>query len=305
VKILVTGGAGFIGSHVVDAYVKAGHRVTVLDNLSSGRRVNLAKQARFVKGDVRSPGLRSLFQKTRFDVVNHHAAQIDVRRSVSDPRFDAEVNLLGLLNILELSRAHKVKKFIFSASGGTFYGECPRPAAETTYPQPLSPYGITKLAGEYYIKAYGALHGLKYTVFRYANVYGPRQDPHGEAGVVAIFGQRMLRGEPVNIYGDGAQLRDYVYVGDVARANAMVLTRGHNDVFNIGTGVATSVNGLFKAIKRLTGFRPDAVYRPARPGELMRSCLDIGKTRRKLGWAPRFSLTEGLRETVISFGGAS
>jgi UDP-glucose 4-epimerase len=300
-RILVTGGAGFIGSHVVDHYVAAGHQVTVLDNLSSGRRRNLHRKARFIRGDVRSRRVVESLAGKMFDVVNHHAAQIDVRKSVADPGFDAEVNILGLLNLLELARRSRARKFIFSASGGTYYGECRGPARETQEPRPLSPYGITKMCGEYYIRAYSALHGLNYTVFRYGNVYGPRQDPHGEAGVVAIFSQRMLAGEPVTIFGDGRQQRDYVFVGDVARANLLALSRGHRDVFNVGTSRATSVNELFSHLKSLTRYPAKAVYRPARPGELMRSCVDIRKAARGLGWKPRHSILQGLEETVNFF----
>lgn len=300
-KILVTGGAGFIGSHIVDAYISLGHRVTVLDNFSSGRKANLNGKAVVVKGDIQSPSLKTLFARSKFDVVNHHAAQIDVRKSVADPAFDARVNILGLLNLLELSRANGVKKIIFSSSGGTYYGECTRPGRETDFPRPLSPYGITKMASEYYIRAYHALHKLNFTILRYGNVYGPRQDPHGEAGVVAIFGQRMLAGEPLNIFGDGRQQRDYVFVKDVAQASVLALKRGHNDVFNIGTQKASSVNDLFRIMKAITGYKPKAVYKPARPGELLRSCVDISKTRRVLGWSPRFTLPQGLKETVDFF----
>jgi UDP-glucose 4-epimerase len=300
-NILVTGGAGFIASHIVDAYVAQGHRVTVVDNLSSGRKANLNPKAEFVQADVQSPALKSLFARSRFDVVNHHAAQIDVRKSVADPAFDARVNVLGLLNLLELSRTHGVKKFLFSSSGGTYYGECSRPGRETDSPQPLSPYGITKMASEFYIKSYQALHGMKYTVLRYANVFGPRQDPHGEAGVVAIFGQRMLKAEPLNIYGDGKQQRDYVYVKDVAQASVAALKKGDNDIFNIGTNKATSVNQLFAEMKKLTSYPHKAVYKPARPGELFRSVLDIKKAAKGLGWKPRFSLPQGLQETIEFF----
>ncbi len=302
-KILVTGGAGFIGSHIVDAYISLGHRVTVLDNFSSGRKANLNRKAVVVKGDVQAPTLKALFARSKFDVVNHHAAQIDVRKSVTDPAFDARVNILGLLNILELSRATGVKKIIFSSSGGTYYGECTRPGRETDFPRPLSPYGITKMASEYYIRAYHALHGLNFTILRYGNVYGPRQDPHGEAGVVAIFSQRMLAEEPLTIFGDGRQQRDYVFVKDVAQASVLALKRGHNDVFNIGTQKASSVNDLFREMKRITGYEHKPIYKPARPGELIRSCVDIGKTRRVLGWRPRFTLAQGLKDTIDFFRG--
>lgn len=296
-KILVTGGAGFIGSHVVDAYVAAGHRVTVVDDLSTGRKGNLNPRARFVRADLGSPVLEKVFKEGRFDVVNHHAAQIDVRRSVADPMLDARVNVLGLLHVLELCRRNAVKKIIFSASGGTYYGECGHPARETAPPAPLSPYGVAKLAGEHYLRAYRDLHGLRYTVFRYGNVFGPRQDPHGEAGVVAIFCNRLLSGEPVLIFGNGKQQRDYVYVGDVARANLLALRRGVDDVFNIGTGRALSVNDLFAALKKASGVSVPFERRPARPGELFRSVLDASKARRALGWSPQVSLEGGLRKT--------
>jgi UDP-glucose 4-epimerase len=300
-RILVSGGAGFIGSHIVDHYVNAGHKVTVVDNLSSGSRKNLNPAAKFVKADVRSPKLKALFKSGKFDVVNHHAAQIDVRKSVENPAFDAEVNVMGLLNLLELSRRNKVCKFIFSASGGTFYGECGAPAPETTYPNPMSPYGVTKLAGEYYVRTYGALHGLRYTVLRYANVYGPRQDPHGEAGVVAIFSNRILDGGTVTIFGDGEQVRDFVYVDDVARANVLALAKGDNDSFNIGTGQTTSVNELYAAFQRVTGYGKKAVLKPARPGEIMRSVVAIQKAQAALAWGPAYSLSEGLEETFAFF----
>jgi UDP-glucose 4-epimerase len=296
-KILVTGGAGFIASHVVDAYVAAGHRVTVVDDLSTGKKGNLNPKARFVRADLLSPGLEKVFRAGRFDAVNHHAAQIDVRRSVADPLLDARINVSGLLNVLELARRHKVKKVIFSASGGTYYGECARPARETDAPDPLSPYGVTKLAGEYYLRAYKALHGLDYTVLRYGNVFGPRQDPHGEAGVVAIFCNRLLSGEPVLIFGDGRQQRDYVYVGDVARANVLALRRGGGESVNIGTGRAASVNELFSALRAAAALPVKPVHRPKRPGELFRSCLDVAKARRVLGWSPRVPLAEGLKRT--------
>jgi UDP-glucose 4-epimerase len=297
----VTGGAGFIGSHVVDAYVRSGHRVTVLDDLSTGKQKNLNPRVRFFKADILSSRVAEVFQKGRFDVVNHHAAQIDVRRSVADPELDARINILGLVRLLELSRRFKVKKFIFAASGGTYYGECTRPAHEELPPRPLSPYGVAKLSGEHYLRAFGALHGLRHTTLRYGNVYGPRQDPHGEAGVVAIFGLRMLSGEPVSIFGDGRQQRDYVFAGDVAAANLAALRRGDNDAFNIGTARATSVNELFRVIKRITGYDNAPVRKPKRLGELQRSVLDIRKARKHLGWRPETSLVDGLRKTIESF----
>lgn len=296
-RILVTGGAGFIGSHVVDAYVARGHHVTVVDDLSTGRKTNVNPKARFIKADIRDSSLSRLFKKGRFDLVNHHAAQLDVRKSVSEPTFDASVNILGLLNLLELSRLNKVKKFIFAASGGTYYGECDRPAREEAPPQPLSPYGVTKLAGEHYVRAYGALHGLKFTVLRYGNVYGPRQDPHGEAGVVAIFCQRLLAGQTAFIFGNGKQERDYVFVGDVSRANVAALLKAHGESVNIGTGKATDVNRLFKILSVCHGKPSSFEHKPARNGELFRSVLNVSKAARVLGWTPAVSLEDGLAET--------
>lgn len=296
-RILVTGGAGFIGSHIVDAYVARGYRVTVVDDLSNGKRKNLNPRAKFVKADIRAKSLSRLFNREQFDVVNHHAAQMDVRRSVNDPVFDASVNVMGLLNLLDLSRQNGVKKFIFAASGGTYYGECARPAREEDPAQPLSPYGVTKLAGEHYIRAYGALHGLRFTVLRYGNVYGPRQDPHGEAGVVAIFCQRLLAGEPIFIYGTGKQQRDYVFVRDVARANVAALSKGTGESVNIGTGKATNVNRLYKILSACHGAPAVFQNKPQRPGELFRSVLSVSKAARVLSWKATVSLGDGLAET--------
>jgi UDP-glucose 4-epimerase len=303
-RILVTGGAGFIGSHVVDAYVGAGHEVTVVDDLSSGKRRQVNPAARFVRADIRDERLERVFRKWRFEVVNHHAAQMDVRRSVEDPRFDADVNVRGLLNILELARKHGIGKMILAASGGTYYGECGRPARESDPPRPLSPYGITKLAGEHYLRAYSALHGIDFTILRYGNVYGPRQDPHGEAGVVAIFCQRLLAAQPVLVFGDGRQQRDYVFVADVARANLAALRHGKNEALNIGTGRASSVNVLYKLLRRIHGGGAHEL-RPPRPGELFRSCLDIRRAGAVLGWRPRMALDEGLRRTYRFIAAAS
>ncbi|MCG3203807.1 MAG: UDP-glucose 4-epimerase [Elusimicrobia bacterium] len=301
-KILVTGGAGFIGSHVVDAYVEAGHKVWVLDNESSGKRTQVNRKARYFKIDIRDTGkLKSIFQQNRFDVVNHHAAQIDVRRSVENPLFDAQVNILGILNILNLCVQYQVKKIIFSSSGGTVYGECSRPAAEDFPEVPLSPYGVAKLASEKYIQAFASLHGLAFTIFRYANVYGPRQDPHGEAGVVAIFSQRLLKSKPTAIYGNGRQTRDFVYVKDVARANLLALKRGNNQILNIGTGKETSVKSLYFLMAKILKIPLKAAYKPARKGELFRSVLKASKAQKVLGWQPRTSLPQGLNETIRYF----
>lgn len=300
-RILVTGGAGFIGSHIVDAYISQGHHVVIVDTLSTGNRLNLNPRARLVIKDVRDLSLSRLFKKERFDVVNHHAAQVDVRKSVSDPMFDAGVNILGLINLLELSRLNGVKKFIFAASGGTYYGECDRPAKEETPARPLSPYGVTKLAGEHYVRAYGAIHGLPFTILRYGNVYGPRQDPHGEAGVVAIFCQRLLAGEKAFIYGKGRQQRDYVFVEDVARANVFALTKSTGESVNIGTGQATDVNVLLKILSACNGRPPLFEHKSPRTGELFRSVLNVSKASRTLGWKPTVSLRLGLAETFRFF----
>jgi UDP-glucose 4-epimerase len=259
-------------------------------------------KATFVRGDVRNlKALDSLFRRVRFDVVNHHAAQIDVRRSVEDPAFDAQVNIIGILNLLKLSRDYKVKKFLFASSGGTVYGECRR-AADESFPEvPLSPYGVAKLASEKYILSNAALYGLRFTIFRYANVYGPRQDPHGEAGVVAIFSRRLLGGQPITIFGDGKQTRDFVYVGDVARASLLGLSRAHNEIVNIGTARSTSVVELYQRMARIVGEKRKAAHKPARNGELRRSLLAIGKARRVLGWKPEVSIDEGLSRTIDFF----
>jgi UDP-glucose 4-epimerase len=301
-KVLVTGGAGFIGSHIVDAYVKDGHDVTVVDDLSKGRRENLNPRARFVRMDVRDPGLEGVFTASRFDAVNHHAAQIDVRRSVEDPLSDASINVLGTVRLLELSRAHGVRKFVFASSGGAVYGECPsRGAREEDAVRPLSPYGAGKAAAEHYVRVFGSCHGLPYTILRYANVYGPRQDPEGEAGVITIFIERMLSDRPVTIFGDGEQTRDYVHVGDVAEANRTALMKGDGRAFNIGTGRATSVNALFGMLAPMAGFSREPLRAPRRSGEVERSVLDASAAERHLGWRPALSLEEGLPGTLSFF----
>jgi UDP-glucose 4-epimerase len=303
-KVLVTGGAGFIGSHVAEAYLERGNQVWVVDNLSSGKRENVPAGADFVEMDIRDPGIRNLFRDVGFDLVNHHAAQIDVRVSVSDPRYDAEVNLLGLLNLLEGSVEVGTRRFVFISSGGVVYGEPEvRPTPEGTPKNPLSPYGVTKLTGEFYLSYYRKVHGLEYVALRYSNVYGPRQDPHGEAGVVAIFCSNVLSGRPLAVFGDGEQTRDYVFVRDVVSANMIAsgLAVSPEDgidavAFNVGTGVATSVNQLADAMEVIGGKSLVREYRDARPGELQHSALDPNRIR-ELGWAPRWSLEEGLQET--------
>jgi UDP-glucose 4-epimerase len=311
-RVLVTGGAGFIGSHVAEGYLARGHDVTVLDNLSTGRRQNVPSNARFVQEDVRSPAARRLLAGGGFDVLNHQAAQMDVRVSVRDPGFDAEVNLIGLLNLLEGAREGGVTRVVFASSGGVVYGESDRlPHPETAPKLPVSPYGVSKLASEFYLAQYALLYGIGVRSMRYANVYGPRQNPHGEAGVVAIFGTRLRQGRPLTIYGDGGQTRDYVYVGDVARANMLAteaparVPAGIDDLaFNVGTGRETSVNDLARTLMASAGVTVPIERAPARAGELQRSAVAADKAARELGWRPEVTLEEGLRRTFEWLGSA-
>lgn len=304
-KVLVVGGAGFIASHIADRYLSEGYEVAIVDDLSSGRAENLNPKAGFYKIDIRDKGISAVFEKERPDIVNHHAAQMDVRRSVSDPVFDADVNILGMLNLLQNSANHGVKKFIFASSGGAVYGEQDTfPASETHQTNPLSPYGISKLAGEKYLFYFKEIHGMDYTALRYANVYGPRQNPHGEAGVIAIFTTKLLKGEQPVINGDGKQTRDYVYVKDVVEANWQATVRNYCGPVNIGTGRETDVNELFSGLVKLTDSKAQEVHAPAKAGEQKRSVVDNRKAGEVLGWKPRVSLEEGLRETVQFFKGA-
>ena len=297
-RVLITGGAGFIGSWVAEAFLKNGYDVLVLDNLSTGKEANVPKGASFLKGDIRDYKLvEGVFSDFKPDIVNHHAAQINVRYSVENPIFDAEVNIIGTINLLELSVKHGVERFIFASTGGAIYGEPSKlPADETTPPVPISPYGVSKYSVETYLGYYRTVHGLNYTALRYSNVYGPRQNPHGEAGVVAIFCSRILQGKPCLIYGDGNQTRDYVFVGDVAEANLNAL-KAQGGIYNIGTGRETSVNELVSVLKKVVGkdFKTD--YAPPVPGEVRRISLDIGLAKRVLGWSPKTELEEGLALT--------
>lgn len=302
---LVTGGAGFIGSHVADAYLAAGYEVTILDNLSSGRLEHVPRGARFVRADVESEEARQLLERGGFDVLNHHAAQLDVRVSVTDPALDARVNLLGLLNLLEGARRGGVRRVVFASSGGVVYGEAHQPPHTEIAPKlPVSPYGVSKLASEYYLAAYAQLYGLEAVSLRYSNVYGPRQNPHGEAGVVAIFAERVGRGRSLTIYGDGAQTRDYVFVGDVCRANLAATTwrvpaTDSIDAvaFNVATESETSVNTLARMMIDAAGRQVAVEHAPARAGELLRSSLRIDKAARELSWRPAMNLGEGLKRT--------
>ena len=304
----MTGGAGFIGSHVADAHLAAGDDVTILDNLSTGRRENVPAKAKLVEADIRSPEARELLAKGGFTVLNHHAAQMDVRRSVEDPVFDAGVNVVGLLNLLEGARAGGVKRVVFASSGGTVYGEGDQlPFSEPDPKLPTSPYGTAKLASEYYLATFSQLYGIEAAVLRYSNVYGPRQNPHGEAGVIAIFSKRIAGGEPITIFGDGKQTRDMVYALDVAEANVRAatatlprLTSLDARAWNIGTGVETTVNELAELLAQGAGKKANITRAPARAGEILRSSLATDKAARELNWRPRTPLAEGLRATIRS-----
>ena len=302
-KVLVTGGAGFIGSHVVDAVLGAGHDVVIVDDLSTGHERNLNRAARFARLDIRDrAAVAELMARERPEAISHQAAQMDVRRSVADPVFDAQVNVIGLLNLLEEGRQHGLKHVVFASSGGTVYGDSERmPAREGDPTVPLCPYGITKLATENYLHYYAHAYGMRYVALRYANVYGPRQDPKGEAGVVAIFIGQLLRDEGPVINGSGKQTRDYVFVGDVARANLLALQSDFCGPLNIGTGVEVDVNRLFAVLCDVTGVKKPERHGPAKLGEQMRSALDPAHASAVLGWEPSVSLSEGLTRTVAYF----
>ncbi len=299
-KVLVTGGAGFIGSHVVDMLLEDDHQVVVVDDLSTGRRSNLNPRAKFYQLDIRSPELEAVFVTERPEVIDHHAAQMDVRRSMVDPVFDADVNILGSIKLAQLAVKYGVRKFIHISSGGAAYGEPMYLPCDENHPvQPLCPYGASKYTFELYLYLFKVNYGLDYTVIRYPNVYGPRQDPRGEAGVVAIFAGQMLRGLPVTINGDGEQVRDYVYVTDCAQANLMVLESGDGQVYNLGYGVGITVNKIFEHLRGLIGYEQEANFGPAKPGETYRIYLDARRAGVELGWKPTVKLADGLHRTVI------
>ena len=301
-RILVTGGAGFIASHLVEAFVAAGHQVSVLDDLSSGRRENLSAQATFYQLDVQDAAVGDVFRRERPEVLCHHAAQMDVRRSVADPVFDARVNLVGLLNLMEQGRQHGLRRVLFASTGGAIYGEQEVfPAPETHKTEPVSPYGVAKLASERYLFFYSVAYGISYTALRYANVYGARQNPHGEAGVIAIFTEKLLRGEQPVINGDGKQMRDYIHVADVVRANLAALTAEFSGALNLGTGIETDVNTLFDHLRRLCGSSAPEGHGPPKAGEQRRSVIDSALAGRVLDWRPQVGLEEGLRQTVAFF----
>ncbi len=308
-RVVVTGGAGFIGSHISEAYLEAGWDVTVLDDLSRGHERNIPKGARFVCADIRSPEARALLANGGFDVLNHHAAQIDVRVSVDEPAVDANINVVGFVNLLDGAGAGGVRRVVFASSGGVLYGDAEvLPTSETAPKMPVSPYGVSKLAGEYYLRALAALRGFEGVAMRYANVFGPRQDPKSEAGVVSIFVSRLLEGRPLTVFGDGKQTRDYVFVKDVARANVLASTGklpqdGSFDApaFNVATAVQRNVLELAAAVGQVLGCEPVVEFAPPRAGELLRSSLDITKARTVLGWTPEVKFDDGLAQLANWF----
>ncbi len=304
-RILVTGGAGFIGSHTVDALIKEGAgEVAVLDDLSAGNREQVNPKARLYQADLRdAAAVREIVAKERPEAIYHMAAQMDVRRSVVDPAFDAQVNIVGFLNLIEAARKHSLKRVVFSSTGGAIYGEQDSfPATEEHPRRPVSPYGIAKLSTESYLFFYRVQYGIDYLALRYGNVYGPRQDPHGEAGVVAIFSGKILDGQPCAIYGDGTQTRDYVFVRDVVRANMAALSAKASGIaINNGTGIETSVNDLYSTIAAIADFPAAAEHAPARPGEQKRSVISPALAQKELGWRPLAALRDGLAETFQYF----
>ncbi len=308
-KIAVTGGAGFIGSHIVDALVGEGHEVLIIDDLSTGREENINPKAAFERCDIRhEPSINKILDDFRPDIIDHHAAQIDIRKSVEDPAHDAQVNVVGSIVLLKAAARHNVKGFIFASTGGAIYGETPVAAREESPKAPISPYGAAKAAVEQYLYVYGKTYGLPTVALRYGNVYGPRQDPRGEAGVVSIFAEKLLAGQKPTIFGTGQQVRDYVNVKDVAAANLLAiehLTRNaepcsipDDGAFNIGTGTSTSVNDLHRLLARATGGPKDPLHGDARPGELNESRLDISKAANLLGFKPRVTLEEGIEGVI-------
>jgi UDP-glucose 4-epimerase len=290
-RILVTGGAGFIASHVVDAYIAAGHEVLIFDDLSTGRKENLNEQAKFFEVDIRSQEAADIILQEKPEVINHHAAHIHVGRSVLDPQHDADINIFGSLNLLKAAKeAGSVSHFIFAATGGAMYGPKQTPFVETMIPQPLSPYGISKRSVELYLFFYQETYGISFTSLRYANVYGPRQNPFGEAGVISIFLDKLKQQQQPVINGDGKQTRDYVFVGDVASANLLALQKRPSGEFNIGTSIETDVNEIYALVREAAGASIDASHGPARAGEQQTSSLDYTKARDILGWEPQIAL---------------
>ena len=296
-KILVTGGAGFIGSNLVDELIEKNYEVVIVDNLSTGKKENINPEAEFYNVDILDKEkLEQIFIKEKPEFISHHAAQIDVRKSVSDPVFDANINILGTLNLLELAKKYKIKKVVFASSGGAIYGEADIvPTSEEYTPKPISSYGISKFSIEQYLNYYNEVFGLKFVALRYANVYGPRQDPLGEAGVVAIFCNKLLNNEQLTINGDGKQTRDFVYVGDIVNANILSFEKDIEGIFNIGTGIEISINELFDVLIKISGVKMQENHGVALKGEQMRSCLTASKIRQAVGWNAYISLENGLK----------
>lgn len=298
-KILVTGGAGFIGSWIVDRLISRGDEVIIIDNLSTGKERNINKSAKFYKLDIQDPKIEEIFKTNKIDIVNHHAAQIDVRKSVIDPILDININVIGGINLLKLCVKYNVKKFIFASSGGTVYGEQNfYPTAEDHPTKPISPYGINKLTIEHYLHYYYTIHNLNYISLRYANIYGPRQDPFGEAGVVAIFINKILSKKQPIINGDGEQTRDYTYIDDVVDANILAMNSDAIGVFNIGTGIETSVNKLFSIILDIMKVNVKEIHGPPKEGEVRRSCLDYTQAKKILNFNPKIEIKDGIKKTV-------
>jgi UDP-glucose 4-epimerase len=298
-RFLVTGGAGFIASHIVDRLIKEGHHVAIVDNLSSGKESNINPKAKLYKIDICDPGLETVFEVEKPDYVSHHAAQISVVISVRDPQLDAQINVIGALNVLQQCIKCNVKKLIFASTGGTVYGEPEYLPADEKHPtKPLCPYAINKLTFENYLYMYGVVYGLNYSVLRYANVYGPRQDPHGEAGVIAIFTQKIIDGVQPIIFGDGKATRDYIFIDDVVDANMIALEKGDREIYNIGTAIETDVNEIFRLLKKEFGFTKDAINGEKRPGELQRISIANDKAKAELGWYPKYTLEQGIKKTA-------
>ncbi|MCD6382680.1 MAG: SDR family NAD(P)-dependent oxidoreductase [Candidatus Hydrothermae bacterium] len=308
-KILLTGGAGFIGSHVADRLIEGGHDVYIVDDLSNGKIENLNEEAKFIRADIRDrERMEEIFEEVKPEIVNHHAAQISVQKSVEKPLYDAEVNVLGSLNLIDLSVKHDVKRFVYISSGGAVYGDPLYLPCDEKHPvNPLSPYGASKHAVEHYLYLYHVNYGLDYVVLRYSNIFGPRQDPFGEAGVVAIFTVRMLKGQDVHIFGDGYQERDFLYVRDVAEANLLAqeadirLEDPLDPVFNLGTGRGTNVREIYQALAGITGYKKAPVFKERRPGEVYKISLNAEKAASVLGWRPKTTLIDGMKETVEWF----
>ena len=299
-KIIVTGGAGFIGSHVVDKYIELGHEVAVIDDLSTGSAQNVNKNAKFYKEDITNlEGVEKIFKEFRPEIVNHHAALAEVAKSMRDPRKTLDVNVLGTVNIILAGGGLGTKKFIFSSTGGAIYGNPESlPADETCNQNPLSPYGLSKLLAEKTIEFYSNMYGFKYTIFRYSNVYGPRQNPKGEAGVIAIFSDLIKSGRAPTIFGDGSKTRDYVYVSDIVRANELALETKRNEIMNLGRGIEVSDKEIFDEIAKALKFESKPIYEDFRSGEVKRISLDASKAKKILGWEPIFNLTEGIKATL-------